>query len=273
MPSINYPVIGGEKELPYYVCGIGIDFCQNNICRREGFQYPQFVLFTNGEGEMILDGKKINLHKNSGFYMPARIPHEYYNTDGDWRSWRINFSGRDTDKLLGSLGFTEPMIFSGFTDTERLMRILRKIFRTMKNDALFGNYYASGFLYEFILEFYKCVNKIPDNSDKITGGLVNVIEFIEKNYMGKISMEQLCRAADMSEAHLCRLFKKHFGMRPIEYLNKKRIQKAKELLTLSYISVESAATSIGFENPSYFSKLFHRYEGCTPSEYKEIHFH
>ncbi len=270
MPHISYPVIGTEQNLPYYVCGIGIDYCQNDIYRPEGYPYPQFIIFTSGEGEMLLGNKKIPLRRNSAFYMPANIPHEYYCTCGEWRSHWINFSGRDAEKLLESLGFTEPMIFNNAADDERLLRILRKIYRTMSDDALYGNYYASGFLYEFILEIYKYSRKIPSFSDEAPDGLISAIEFIDKNYSEKITMDQLCKVSDLSEAHLCRLFKKHFEMRPMEYLNKKRIQRAKELLTLSYISVESAALSVGFETPSYFGRLFRRYEGCTPSEYKKI---
>ena len=125
-------------------------------------------------------------------------------------------------------------------------------------------------MYEFILEIYKFSRKITSLPDEAPDGLINALELIDKKYTDKITMDQLCKASDLSEAHLCRLFKKHFDMRPMEYLNKKRIQRAKELLTLSYISVERAALSVGFETPSYFGRLFRRYEGCTPSEYKKI---
>ncbi len=271
MPSINFPVIGEERNLPYYVCGIGIDFDQNDIDRNEGFNYPQFVIFTEGEGEMLLWGKKIALRKNCALFLPADIPHIYYRTSAKWQSWWINFSGRDIDNLLASLGFAEPMIISNAADDERILRILRKVYQTMSNDSLYGNYYASGFLYEFFLEMYKHSQKIPSFQDTAPNGLANTVDFIDGHYAEKITMEQLCRVSDLSEGHLCRLFKKHFGMRPMEYLNKKRIQRAKELLTLSYISVECAASRVGYETPSYFGRLFRRYEGCSPSEYKNLY--
>ncbi len=110
MPSINFPVIGEERNLPYYVCGIGIDFDQNDIDRNEGFNYPQFVIFTEGEGEMLLGGKKIALRRNCALFLPPNIPHIYYRRSARWQSWWINFSGRDIDNLLNMLGFTEPMI-------------------------------------------------------------------------------------------------------------------------------------------------------------------
>ncbi|MCC8041954.1 MAG: AraC family transcriptional regulator [Oscillospiraceae bacterium] len=271
MPSINYPVIGEEQNLPYYVCGIGIEFEQNDIFRREGFKYPQFVIFTKGEGEMLLEGKKIALKQNSAIYLPANVPHTYYSIGGEWQSWWINFSGRDIDMLLETLGFTEPTIIGNTADYERLLRILRKIYNTMKNDNLYGNYYASGFLYEFMLEMYKHSRKIPSFYDDGPNGFIKAVDYMGKNYAERITMEKLCRVSDLSEAHLCRLFKKHYGMRPMEYLNKTRIQHAKELLTQSHISVENAAVSVGFETPSYFGRLFRRYEGCSPSEYKKYY--
>lgn len=271
MPYISYPIIGGESRLPYYVCGVGIDFCQNDIYRGEGFPYPQFVIFVQGEGELVMGKKTIPLRENSAFFIPAHVPHNYYRTGGDWRTWWINFSGRDASTLLETLGFTSTIILNRITEIESLLCILTKIYNIMNDDILFGNYYASAFLYEFILEFYKSSQKIPSLTDKAPNGLLFVIEYIDSCYTDKITMEMLCKCADLSEAHLCRLFKKHLGIRPMEYLNKKRLQKAKELLTTSYISVERVAENVGFSTPSYFGKLFRMYEGCTPSEYRKSH--
>lgn len=266
MPYINFPIIGNERQLPYYVFGVGVDFCQNDVYRSEGYPHPQFVFFTQGEGEMVIGERTIPLPKNSSFFIPAHVPHRYYNTGGEWHSWWIYFNGTGVPALLEPLGFTSP-IFNQPAENEHLFRILRKIYNVITGDKLFGNHYASAYLYEFILEYYR-FSKLPSPNSDVPNGMLRAIEHIDAHYVEKITMERLCRCADLSEAHLCRLFKKHLGMRPMEYLNKKRIQKAKELLTSSYISVESAAAKVGFGSPSYFGKLFRTYEGCTPSEYR-----
>ncbi len=270
MPHIYYPVIGAEQNLPVYVGGVGIEFKQDNIFRPKGFCYPQFIIFTEGDGEIIVDGKKMTLKKKCALFLPADTPHEYYSTTEVWQTWWVNFTGYDAERLLETLGFSKPMIISNATDDERLLRLLRNIYQNMKTDALFGNFYASGYLYEFLLEMYRYSNKILTSSEKSQNRLTGVIQYIDGNFTRKISMDELCKVSDLSEAHLCRLFKKYFGMRPMEYLNKKRIQRSKELLSISYVSVESASSRVGFDTPSYFGRLFRRYEGCSPSEYKEM---
>jgi AraC-like DNA-binding protein len=98
--------------------------------------------------------------------------------------------------------------------------------------------------------------------------IMKVVCHIESNYQMAISLDQMASLASMSKYHFVRLFRREAGMSPIRYLKFVRIQRAKELLKRSDLTVFSAALRVGFQDVSNFNKNFKNIEGCTPSQYR-----
>lgn len=105
-----------------------------------------------------------------------------------------------------------------------------------------------------------------DSIDK----LKRVIEYIQKNYQNKITLEELAKICYMSPNYFCNYFHKHTGKSPFVFINEYRIQKASKLLSGYDISVSQAAEQVGFDNFSYFIKKFKEYKGVTPKQYKAL---
>ena len=74
-----------------------------------------------------------------------------------------------------------------------------------------------------------------------------------------------------SEAYFCKLFKQCFGTNFTSYLASYRMQEAKKLLTASNLSAKEIGKSCGYSDPCYFTRVFKREAGCTPSEYRNRH--
>lgn len=72
-----------------------------------------------------------------------------------------------------------------------------------------------------------------------------------------------------SREYLCRIFNEITSVSPVVYLNHYRIQQSTFLLLDKSMSISDIAFSCGFHNSSYFNKLFKRYMGCTPTEFRE----
>ena len=260
--------LGAEQNLPYYVVGIGTDFYQNDIINRNDFPHDFLIFFTKGEGKIRIGEREEKLKEGSMVYFPRYLAHSYFSTAGEWRSWWICFDGSGADSLMDILGI-EPGRIYDLSDTRHLQRKMKKMYRELSDDRQNGGFMASADLYDYLIICRNTINNLPYRSPKANSGLLNAVDYMESHYERKISMEDLCRYSDLSEAHLCRLFKKEFSMRPMEYLNRMRISKAKELLSRKHMSVEKSAYACGFESTSYFAKLFRRYEGCSPSEYRD----
>ena len=94
-------------------------------------------------------------------------------------------------------------------------------------------------------------------------------EFLEQNYMGSITLEELSRRAGLSKYYFLRLFTKQQGISPYSYLEAIRIEKAKKLLEQGVLPVD-AALQTGFSDQSHFSNFFKRFIGLTPRQYMRI---
>lgn len=90
---------------------------------------------------------------------------------------------------------------------------------------------------------------------------------IDRCFAEPITIQALAAHAEMSEVHFRNEFKRHFGISPLSYLKKVRIENAKHLLHSGYHTVTEVAMDCGFESTSYFSSEFKRMTGKTPSEY------
>ena len=109
------------------------------------------------------------------------------------------------------------------------------------------------------------------NKQKVTGifhpGIRRALQLIHSEYSRKLSVKQIARAACMSQRHFFRTFRKAVGLCPVEYLNRVRIEMAKEKLRQQYSVVETAL-AVGFGSVSYFGRVFKKFEGVSPTVYR-----
>jgi len=96
-----------------------------------------------------------------------------------------------------------------------------------------------------------------------------VVKHIENNYANKITIEDIARVAGVSESHFMKMFKNTMGVSFIEYLNDYRLTMAARLLLSSSDSITTIAADCGFENLSYFNRLFMRKFSVTPRQYRK----
>ncbi len=93
-------------------------------------------------------------------------------------------------------------------------------------------------------------------------------EFIDASYHLPLDLGQISRQAYFSPYHFLRLFKQTFYQTPHEYLTERRIEKAKQLLISSDLSITEVCLEVGFESLGSFSTLFHKHTGHPPKLYR-----
>lgn len=99
--------------------------------------------------------------------------------------------------------------------------------------------------------------------------LQKVSAYIRLHSKENITLDDLCSVCNFSKQHLIRTFHTEFGMSPISYINQYRINAAKELFYRDpRVSVKEVADEMGFSDQHYFSRLFTRVSGVTPTAYK-----
>ena len=95
-----------------------------------------------------------------------------------------------------------------------------------------------------------------------------VTRYIEANFKEDIALQDVARIFGYSEVYFCKLFKQNFGKNFITYLNEFRIARAKELLSDPGINIKDISTESGYRDANYFTRVFKRMVGMTPSEYR-----
>ncbi len=96
-------------------------------------------------------------------------------------------------------------------------------------------------------------------------------EVVNLHLYSNLSMEELAKLSQMSLSSFKRAFKKQFNDSPSNYINSKKLEKAKELLTISDLSISDVAYEVGFNDPFYFTRLFKKKEGIPPSTFRSNH--
>ena len=102
-----------------------------------------------------------------------------------------------------------------------------------------------------------------------THRFAGVVQYIRQHLAENLSVDKLSALACMSKATFFRVFKREFGLTPVEYINRERLDEAKRLLRHPLASVAEACMRAGFNNLSYFQTLFKKHEGVTPGTYKK----
>ncbi|MNO58625.1 Regulatory protein SoxS [compost metagenome] len=170
---------------------------------------------------------------------------------------------------------TFPRIIRRKEDYE--IQLLNHITSIMKscNDKLPGFEGAvKGHLFLMLSEIaaqQKTCNRITNNrsdSSKIER-LKTVIQYIQQNYHNPIRLSELAATVPMSEGQFCRFFKSMTRQTPMDYINSYRIRQAIELLREPDRKISDIALEVGYDNISYFIRVFRKIMNCSPSEFRK----
>ncbi|MEF9989979.1 MAG: AraC family transcriptional regulator [Christensenellaceae bacterium] len=148
--------------------------------------------------------------------------------------------------------------------------------------ALSGDYIAEiqklGNIRELDMWLAKVLNNImfsvlPASNLRHTALVQIVKNYIAENYMKKISLNELADLAGFSVSYLSKIFKEETQKSISSYINHERIESAKKLLKTTDISLVDLAYVVGFEEQSYFTKVFKKLEGVSPGRYRDVNTH
>lgn len=96
----------------------------------------------------------------------------------------------------------------------------------------------------------------------------DIFSFINDNVFNKLSLDEICQRTHVSKYHLCRIFKGNIGITITEYIKKRRLSLACQLLMNTNIKITEIAQKCGFSDSSFFTKVFTKEYSVTPTEYR-----
>lgn len=147
-------------------------------------------------------------------------------------------------------------------------------FRVVEKDR----YFAATKLIEMIvnnLSNLDLVMKIAKNnvdSERVDSRVRVAVKFINENYASKITLAQLAEMSYVSENYFSKLFMRAMKQNVTDYITSCRIEKAKEFLLQTDIKIGKIAEMVGVEDPAYFHRMFKKYTGMTPNNFRSAVF-
>lgn len=103
---------------------------------------------------------------------------------------------------------------------------------------------------------------------RITMVREDISTYIDQHYMEELSMKTVARVMNYSDAYFCKLFKQCFQMNFSTYLNEYRIRKARAMMENPRLNIKDIGIACGYTDSNYFSRVFKRFTGQTPTEYR-----
>lgn len=122
---------------------------------------------------------------------------------------------------------------------------------------------------QFVSAMVKMAKAIVIHGQEPDGIVARAKEYIRQNFRHDLALEEVARAVDISPYYFSKLFKEEAGTNFSEYLTDLRIEEAKHLLKAGELSIKQVCAESGYSNPNYFSRIFKKWTGITPTEFRD----
>lgn len=176
----------------------------------------------------------------------------------------VHFTGRDVKNILSACGLENKTVFYVGVDPN-LPRYFLQLIRFLK---LYEKVPPIRIASEFLQILSGIASSILTPQPEEPSEIKAAAEALCRNIKQDFSCRELANLCNISESHFMHTFKKWAGISPKAFQLRLRMNEACQLLFLTQFSVKEIALRTGYSNPLYFSRLFKKYNGLSPSEYR-----
>ena len=253
------------RGMPFFVQMAGFDLCQPQYrLDRRNSPISVIGLTLSGSGTVCQNGQRVRALPGSLFIVTAGDSHEYFPDDG-WEFCWLNVYGRHWRELMSQYGLLGEILFPQFAFGDEFVALVRRI----TEDEIAPDDWQpeiQTFLFRTLLHLYRTRHCAAPQTlaEQIRS------EFARCAGSG-LTQEDICRRIGVTPRHAQRVFRQAYGTSIHRFLLEEKLRKARALLLYTDSSVTQIAAESGFENEKYFSTVFHRQEGMTPSQYRRMH--
>lgn len=232
-----------------------------------------FIWCISGKGKYGIDGQTFEVSENQYFILPKGKAH-WYGADisSPWSIYWLHFKG----DLAGYYADSSPatkMIYPG-SDSRISDRIelFEEMFNTLNSGYDIDSLrYTSSLLHHFLgtVAYMGEYRKASKNGQKHSSISELITHYMKENIEKDLTLEELASVSGFSVSHFSMTFRKETGHSPLTYFNLLKIRKACMLLDSTDMKMNQICHKIGISDPYYFSRMFSKVMGISPSAYRK----
>lgn len=239
--------------------------------KREGIRYhflTHYIL--DGEGIFETRHQVYCLKRGMAFTIFPEKNYCYCSSkENPWTYVWVGFLGTKARMVLRKANISEenPVFKAEFSkQLEINFGLLNQCLADKKNGYEIK---AEAYLYHILAEMIELSEVIPSKTPDLKEECIEkAIQFMGVNFQNPITVEQIAEFLGYHPTYFSSFFKKEIGLSPQQYLVNFRMQKAREMLANTTLSIGQIAFSVGYSDYFAFAKRFHMSEKCTPTEYR-----
>ena len=253
------------RGMPFFVQMAGFDRCQPQYrLERKSSPISVIGLTLSGSGIIRQYGRQVRAVPGSLFIATVGDSHEYYPEDG-WEFCWINLVGSPWRELMTLYGLHEQTLFPQFALADEFVTLVRRIteYEIAPDDWQLE---MQTFLFRTLLHLYRAKHCAAPQTlaEQIRSEFAHCAD-------SSLTQEEICRRIGVTPRHAQRVFRQVYGTSIHRFLLEEKLRKARTLLLYTDSSVTQIAAEAGFTNEKYFSTVFHRQAGMTPTQYRTKH--
>ncbi len=238
-----------------------IEECDSNKAPIKMIMHIRCAVHYIVDGEGWFNGKKIG--KGQGFTTIKNDLVNYYpDKDNPWTYVWFRLEGEDTEDMLVKSGIPSKSSVFEVSDVERVNNTALALFGT--NNEYTPRNITEGEALAKIMLALNCTEIDSEEKDYAQ----RAREYIDDNYNRGITVENVAEKVNIERKYLRTLFVKKYGISTMDYIMRKRLDRAKELLQKTDASIADIASSVGYDDALGFSRIFKKYVGFSPKEYR-----
>lgn len=231
----------------------------------------QMLYVASGKGHFFFNGKEeIVTAGHMVFYRPKEIQkYVYYGTDQTEVYW-VHFTGNNVKNIMRKYGISDDIhvMYSG-TSLE-YTRIFKQMIYELQQCQEHSEEVLPMLLQQLFILLHRHMTKEHKlKNEYLENEMELAMQFFNENYNTSINIDDYAASRGMSISWFIRNFKKYTTTTPMQYIVSLRITNAQILLETTNDNINEIASIVGYDNALYFSRIFRKYKGVSPSEYRK----